>query len=143
MALLDKEKIIKYSQVFEDIRVMNTLLDESEKIINELGMASTKSLESREIFNSVLNALDVKNPKFWTTFQTIATLFQNQPMLTRDRSLCDIRLTSQNKEKYDLIERKMIARFGDNSRFGGEKRLTIPEIIFNSLLILFNEEAKE
>jgi hypothetical protein len=143
MPLLDKEKIITYSQIFENMRVMNTLLDESEKIINEFGMASTTPLESKEIFNSVLNSLDIKNPKFWIKFQTIATLFQSQSMLTRDRSFCNIRLTSQNKEKYDLIESKMIARFGNNSIFGGEKRLTIPEIIFNSLLILFNEEVKE
>jgi hypothetical protein len=136
--IIDKNKIITYGKPFESIRLKDDLADGAEIQINKVGMASmSQALKGSEILNSVLNCIDIKNPLFWTKLFTIAEYVLEQPL--GRYQYVNIRLSADNHEKYLLIERKIEARFPE--KFGNKKQLDTPELIFNSLLVLFNNEA--
>ena len=140
MPIVDKNKIITYGKPFENIRLREDLADGAEIQINKVGMASmSQALKGSEIMNAVLNCIDIKNPLFWTKLLTIAGYVLEQPL--GRYQYVNIRLTSENHNKYLLIERKVDARFPE--KFGNKKKLGTPELIFNSLLVLFNEETSE
>ncbi|MEM3264560.1 MAG: hypothetical protein QXH07_01225 [Thermoplasmata archaeon] len=130
MGFINNAKIITYGKT-KKVLVLNHLFDEAEKKINSFGMASNEELESREVFNSILNAIDIKNPKLWNELQTIISLYLQQSL--KHRYVCNIRLTKENEEKFDILERKCEARYGKN--------INSQELLFNSLLILFNNEV--
>ena len=129
-SLIDTSKIITYGSL-RSVRILNTLFDEAEKKINSLGEATKTALESREIFNSILNSLDMSKPNLWNELQTIIALYiqQSRAISLRNRYTCDIRLTSGNEEKYKILERKAIDRYG--------KDINAAEILFNSIIIMF------
>ena len=129
--LIDTSKIITYGSL-RTARILDTLFDEAEKRINSLGEATKTALESREIFNSIFNSLDISRPNFWNELQTIIALYfqQSRIISLRNRYTCDIRLTSENEEKYKILERKVIGRYGKNVNAG--------ELLFNSVIIMFN-----
>ncbi len=136
--IIDKNKIITYGKPFDNIRLIDDLADGAEIQINKVGMASmSQALKGSEILNSVLNCIDIKNPLFWTKLFTIAGYVLEQPL--GRYQYVNVRLTAENHEKYLMIERKIDMRFPE--RFGNKKKLETPELIFNSLLVLFNNEA--
>jgi hypothetical protein len=138
--IIDKNKIITYGKPFDSVRLKDDLADGSEVQINKVGMASmAQALKASEIFNSVLNCMDIKNPLFWTKLFTIAEYVLEQPL--GRYQYVNVRLTAGNHEKYLLIESKIEARFPE--KFGNKKQLNTPELIFNSLLVLFNNEASD
>ena len=134
--LIDTSKIITYG-LLRNVRVLDTLFDEAEKKINSLGEATKTELQSREIFNSIFNSIDISKPNLWNELQTIISLYiqQSKTMSLKNKYLCDIRLTSENEEKYKILERKVIERYGKNVDAG--------EILFNSIIILFNNLVNE
>jgi hypothetical protein len=135
--IIDKNKIITYGKPFEDIRLRDDLADGAEIQINKVGMASmSQALKGSEIFNSVLNCIDIKNPLFWTKLFTIAGYVLEQPL--GRYQYVNIRLTAENHDKYLIIERRIDMRFPE--KFGNKKQLETPELIFNSLLVFFNNE---
>ena len=129
--IIDIDKITTYGSL-RTVRILDTLFDEAEKRINSLGEATKTALESREIFNSIFNSLDVSKPNLWSELQTIMALYiqQSKAVSLRSRYTCDIRLTSSNEEKYKVLERKVIGRYGRTVDAG--------ELLFNSIVILFN-----
>ena len=136
--IIDKNRIITYGKPFDNIRLIDDLADGAEIQINKVGMASmSQALKGSEILNSVLNCIDIKNPLFWTKLFTIAGYVLEQPL--GRYQYVNVRLTAENHEKYLMIERKIDMRFPE--RFGNKKKLETPELIFNSLLVLFNNEA--
>jgi hypothetical protein len=130
-SLIDTSKIITYGSL-RSVRILDTLFDEAEKRINSIGEATKTALESREIFNSIFNSLDMSKPNLWNELQTIIALYlqQSRTISLRNRYTCDIRLTSGNEEKYKVLERKAINRYG--------KDINVAEILFNSVVIMFN-----
>ena len=130
-SLIDTSKIITYGSL-RSVRILDTLFDEAEKRINSLGEATKTALESREIFNSIFNSLDMSKPNLWNELQTIMALYiqQSKTISLRNRYTCDIRLTSGNEEKYKILERKVIDRYGKDINAG--------EVLFNSIVIMFN-----
>lgn len=129
--IIDTSKIITYGSI-RSVRILDTLLDEAERRINSLGEATKTALESREIFNSIFNSLDTGKPNLWGELQTIMTLYaqQSKTISLRHRYICDIRLTSPNEEKYKVLERKVIGRYGKN--------VDASEMLFNGIIIMFN-----
>lgn len=130
--LIDDSKIITYG-LLRTVRILDTLFDEAEKKISSHGEALKKvPLQAREIFNSILNSLDISNPSLWNELQTVIALYiqQSKSISLRNRYICDIRLTSDNENKYRILERKVIDRYGKN--------VDAEEILFNSIIILFN-----
>lgn len=129
--IINTSKIITYGSL-KTIKILDTLFDEAERRINSLGEATKTALESREIFNSIFSSLEINKPNLWSELQTVMALYRQQsPTISlRNRYTCDIRLTSENEEKYKILERKVIGRYGKNVDAG--------EILFNSIIILFN-----
>ena len=129
--IITASKIITYGSL-RTVKVFDTLFDEAEKRINSLGEATKTALQSREIFNSIFSSLDTSNPKLWSELQTIMALYmqQSKTVSLRNRYTCDIRLTSENEEKYKILERKVIDRYG--------KSVDAGELLFNSVIIMFN-----
>ncbi len=130
--IIKTDRIITYGKSYT-IRTISTLFDEAEKRINSFGMANKEeALESREIFNSIINSIDISNKQLWTELQTIISLSMQQQSF-RSSYNCEIRLTSSNQEKYDILERKFTQRYG--------KDIEPSTWLFNALLLLFNNHV--
>jgi hypothetical protein len=127
--IINSSKIITYGSL-RTVRVLDTLFDEAEKRINSFGEATKTALESREIFNSILNSMNMTEPSLWNELQTIMSLYIQQSKSMKRRYTCEIRLTKENEEKYQILERKTIDRYGNG--------INAEEILFNGIIILFN-----
>ena len=133
--LIDNSKIITYGSL-RTVRILDSLLDEAEKKINSFGEASKTALESREIFNSIFNSMDMAKPSLWNELQTIIVLYiqQSKTISLRYTSTCEIRLTKENEDKYKVLERKVIDRYGN--------KVNATEFLFNGIIILFNNAVQ-
>jgi len=141
-----KGRITTYSELLY-LRLNEDMLDEAQKKIYGIHMASESDLTTVEKINSVLNSFAIpKSPELEVAFTSMMQMAIYQSIQMSKVTCAPLRLTSQNYDQVKYLMDSFKGSLPEKKNILGQKKSNIDEqmsIIINSILILFRNYDAE